>query len=443
MTAGEGGGEGGQRIGLARRTFLGFRADAINALAMLVASVIVARGLGPTDRGLFFLVFIAATLIALMADLGLSATSITFGANREIPASVLHGAAICLSVTAAAVTAIVLLPLSELWTQGVLNGLDTTQLALLAVGILPLLYAQVIVALLTGMGHVPEVSALRIFQAGVYLVLITPTALSGDPTLAIAAWLATNTVYAAALCRCVVRKAGRPGFPRREVRRRILSFGGRSYVGTLSYNGFLRVDVLFLSGRYGPATVGIYSLATMVAEKIGLVGHAMYGATAEAVGKGGTGAASLTALTFRMMLTMLLPIAVVLAAISQPLFRIVFGEAFEDAALPFVLLLPGAIALACWAFVSLFIISGLRRPGAATLIQGTALIFSLPAYWFAVRAEEMTGAALVSSGTYLAVLAAGVALMVRTTDVRLAEFIPGREDPARLMSLLRRSLSRA
>ena len=88
--------------------------------------------------------------------------------------------------------------------------------------------------------------------------------------------------------------------------RTVVSFGSRSYLGSLSYQGFLRVDVLFLSARYGPSLVGIYSLASTVAEKIGGAGFAMYGATAEAVSQGGPEAARLTSLTTRLMLAMLI-----------------------------------------------------------------------------------------------------------------------------------------
>jgi O-antigen/teichoic acid export membrane protein len=427
---------------LARRTFLGFRADVISGVSQLLASVIAARGLGPGDRGVFFLVFFAATLIAIAGDLGVSTTSIVFGANREIPSRQLHGIAATLAAAVALLAAAILLPLESFWTGEVLRGLDTGLLVMLCVGVFVVLYSQVLVALLTGMGHIPEVSALRLAQAVLYVVLLTPAAFAGNAKWAVAAWLATATLYAAGLGLQALRLSGRPQLPPAHTIRQVVSFGGRSYVGTISYQGFLRIDVLFLSARYGPATVGIYSLAAVFAERIGLVGHAMYGATAESVGQGGAEAARLTALTTRMMLTMLIPIGAVLAALSFPGFPLVFGDAFSDAALPFVILLPGTIALICWHFMSLYIVSALRRPGTTTLIQGAALIVSLPLYWLAVKQWDMTGAAAVSAATYIAVFAAGTAVFLRNSGVGFRALIPGREEPGRIFTSLRAGLSR-
>lgn len=432
----------GIRASIARRTFLGFRADVIGAVSAIAVAIIVARGLGPADRGLFFLVYLAATMIALFADLGLSTTAIVFGANREIPARRLHGTALAFCLAATAFAAALLLPFQDFWSDGVLNGLDTTLMVMLVAGVFPVLYAQVLVALLTGMGHVPEVSLVRIGQAVVYPALVTAPALAGDPHWSVAAWLAAAALYAAGLAWYAIQFAGRPELPPRDTLRQVLSFGGRSYVGTLSQQGFLRVDVLFLSARSGPTVVGIYSLATIFAERIGLIGHAMYGASAEAVGKGGQAAAELTALTVKLMMTLLVPIAIVLALLAQPGFPLVFGDEFEDAALPFTLLLPGTIAICCWAFVTLYIVSALRRPGTATLLQGTALLISLPLYYFAVRAEGMTGAALVSSGVYIALFSAGIAVLLRTSDVRLRDVLPGPKDLPRILALVRASLNR-
>jgi O-antigen/teichoic acid export membrane protein len=137
----------------------------------------------------------------------------------------------------------------------------------------------------------------------------------------------------------------------------------------------------------------------------------------------------------------MVPVAIVLAALAEPGFPLVFGEDFEQAALPFALLLPGTICLALWYVVGLYIISSLRRPGTTSLIQGGALIASLPLYYFAIRAWEMTGGALVSSVTYASVLTCGVAIMVSSSTVRLRDLVPGPADAASLLHFGRSALS--
>ena len=94
------------------------------------------------------------------------------------------------------------------------------------------------------------------------------------------------------------------------------------------------------------------------------------------------------------------------------------------------------------ASLSLYIVSAMRRPEITTAIQGTALLASLPLYWFAVREAEMTGAAIVSAGTYLAVFAAGVAVFLRGSGLPLRELVPGRREAVQIATSLRTALAR-
>jgi hypothetical protein len=73
-------------------------------------------------------------------------------------------------------------------------------------------------------------------------------------------------------------------------------------------------------------------------------------------------------------------------------------------------------------------VSSLRRPGTTTLIQGGALILSLPLYYFAIRAWEMAGGAIVSSATYIFVLACGTAILVANSGVRTRDLVPRATD---------------
>src|SRR5665648_350859 len=57
--------------------------DIVTAISAIVLSVLVARGLGPENRGVFFLAFLVATLVVVIGDMGMSAATISYAANRE------------------------------------------------------------------------------------------------------------------------------------------------------------------------------------------------------------------------------------------------------------------------------------------------------------------------------------------------------------------------
>ncbi|MDQ3648097.1 MAG: oligosaccharide flippase family protein [Actinomycetota bacterium] len=430
------------QVSVARGTFLGVRADVVTAISLVVVSVVLARALGPANRGIFFLGALVAAYAAIIGDLGMSTAGVVYAANRRIALGHLHGVAVGFSVVAGAVAAVALLPFEGFWTDTVLKGLDTTVLILVCVGIPPLLYAQIMVAVLTGTGRVPATATLRTAQAIALPLLLTPVAVAtGSPAWSLGAWLVTSVGYAAAIATYTVRQVTGPTLPSGETIRTMASFGTRGYIGTLSHHGFLRIDVFFLSARFGPAVVGLYSLASVVAERISLIGQAVYAASANRVGSAPLQeAAALTAQTVRLLLLVMTPAAALMAVLSWPVFPLAFGRDFADAALPFTLLLPGTVCLTVWHVTSLFIVSALRRPGTTTLIQGGALLVSLPLYYLAVREASMTGAAIVSSVVYASVLAMGLAVFVRNSPVSPRELLPHRGDLSEAVAALRGSM---
>lgn len=430
--------------GLARGTYFGLQADAATALSTLAAAIVVARGLGPANRGIYFLALLAATLIALVGSFGLTTTAIVYAARPKAPLGELHWIAVAFSVLAGAIGTVALVALSGPLTGSVLRGLDRGTLLTVGLGIAPLLYAQILGAGLTGIGRIKEISALRIGAAVLTpLALVPAVVLTHDPFWAVVAWLVTTVAVALATAVMSLRLLAAPTRPSRAQVREVRSFSLRSHVGTLAHQGFLRVDVLFVSTRLGPTAVGLYSQASVLAERLSMLGHAAYGASAKRLGSDSPDeAAKLTAELVRKLLLILVPVALALGALAHPFMTLLFGARFEPAAEPLQILLPGTVCLTLWYIVGLYIVAALRRPGTTTIIQTAGLAVALPLYWLAVRQWGIEGAAVVSSAVYVAVLAAGLAVLLRAPAVGPGDLLPGREDVRHVFALVRGALAR-
>jgi O-antigen/teichoic acid export membrane protein len=156
------------------------------------------------------------------------------------------------------------------------------------------------------------------------------------------------------------------------------------------------------------------------------------------VGGGDRAAAEdVAARLIRMLILAIVPAAVVLALLSWILIPLAFGEDFRPAIVPFVLLLPGTICLTLWYVVSLFLVASLRRPGLTTLIQGVALLASIAPYYYAVHSWGTKGAAVVSSGVYVFVFAAGTVALLRLTDLTRRNLLPTGADVRLTWNVLR------
>lgn len=386
---------------------------------------------------MYFLALLAATVVALFGDLGATIASLTFAAGGKLPPQKLHGLALGVAIFAGTVGGALLIGAQPLWARTVLKSVSRLDLTLATVGIVPLLYAQVCGALLTGLGRVPQLSVVRICAAVAAPAIAIPLVWSshGSATWAVAAWVLAAAAYAAGVSWLLFREGVQPRAPDRTEVRELLGFGLRGQIGTISHQGFLRLDVLFLSARTGPATVGWYSLASVVAEKLTLVGSAIYGASARRVGSAGRDSALLTARLVRTVLLVLVPTGAVLILVARPLITFVFGSDYSAAARPLQILVPGAVCLVLWYLVSLYIITGLRSPGVTTLIQLVALAISVPIYYFAIRSYQMSGAAAASSLVYGLVLCAGIAVFLRRSGLGLGSLRPRRDDARYLLGV--------
>jgi hypothetical protein len=161
-TTGEQGAPPGAPVSVASGTAWGLAADVVTVVSGLALSVLIARYLGPTNRGVYFLVVLVATLAALAGDLGLSTSGLVFATKRALSLSHLHGGSVLASLGIGAVLAAAVLALGSWLIDSVLKGVSHGQLWLAVAGTAPLLYAQVTGSILTGLGRIPSLSVIRI-----------------------------------------------------------------------------------------------------------------------------------------------------------------------------------------------------------------------------------------------------------------------------------------
>jgi O-antigen/teichoic acid export membrane protein len=406
-------------------------------------AIVVARALGPANRGIYFLATLVATMIGLVGSLGMASAAIVYGANQRVPPRELHGLAICLSVSVGLLGTALLVIFEHVLITSVLKGMNLAMLILVGASIAPLIYGQVLGAMLTGMGHVPAVSVMRIGLAVALPIITVPAVVvwSGHALAAVAAWLIVTTLFAMALGWYGATRLALPAWPSHAALRTVGSFSIRGHVGTLAAQGFLRTDFLFVSAYLGPTAVGLYSQASVLAERMTTLGHSMYSSSANRLGSDPPKeAAELAAELIRVLLLVMVPVAVVLAVLAHPIMVILFGSAFGPSAKPFAILLPGTVCLTLWYVLSLYILSSLRRPGTTTLIQGTGLLIALPLYWLAVKHWGYNGTAAVSTLIYSGVFAAGLWFLLRSPYVTWRQLVPTMHDVRHMIDVARRGI---
>jgi O-antigen/teichoic acid export membrane protein len=192
--------------------------------------------------------------------------------------------------------------------------------------------------------------------------------------------------------------AGRPSL---QLARRIYVFGSRGQLGSLLSLLNLRFDFVVLAAIAGPATLGIYAVASKYAEVLRVVPIAanwvLYPRFARSE------AAVATASSRRLIpraVAVTAAIAVPLALAAGTVVPILFGLPFEGAVIPAQILLVGLAAEGAAGVITAFLY-GRGRPGLNSLAAGTGLIVTVVLDLILIPPLGAVGAAIASSAAYL------------------------------------------
>jgi O-antigen/teichoic acid export membrane protein len=393
----------------------------------LGSTVALARGLGPTGRGVYALAMTLATLGVVAFNFGFH-TANTYFASREretLPALISNTFALALLVGGIGALALTL-------TRAL--GIGTAPLpfalAVLVVGWLPvgLVFIQLQPLLLV-------VGRLRVFNiaeagwqiASVVLVVALWATDRLTPTSAFVAVLAAFVGGTVAVT-LSLGSAWRPRpIPSLALARRALPYAARTYATTLTGFALIRLDIFLVENRLGTRQVGIYAVAVTICEAIQVLPTTI-GALLLPKVAALTDGAEQWAITRRIMIAtaaIMVAICGLAALVARPAVRIVYGENFLPSTTPLYWLLPGIVVLGTNA-VLMYYFLGVGMPTMVVVMQGLAVMLNIGLELMLLGPLGLAGAGLASSVAYGAMFVATLsfASVWRRRQHRLAVVVP-------------------
>lgn len=425
---------------LARAVILNTLGTLATVVLGFVAAVAVARWLGPSDRGLFALMWLCGALAVAIFGLGVP-ISITYHLSSGVSAAAeVLGAALAW----AALLGAVFVPLSWLLRDELANlvargeGGDAWVLVGALVPAIFLGYATL--QFLVGMLRFGWSNALKATSRAVFVAILAVLlgllgyGVSGALSALILSWLA-----AVVLGSPVILRYARPRFSRPALTS-ILRYGLLVQVGTVSAFASLRLDILVLQHFRSLDQVGVYAVAQSVAETVTILAVGFAGSMLPLVARlEGIERQDLTGEAIRNC-SLLGAVAVGgLAILGPPLVPVVFGEDFADAVTPMLILLPSMWFLG----IALAIGSTLRgygRPGLASILAGLSMVVTIGLDLILIPDYGVTGAAVASAVAYALYGASSVVALARVAGLSPAALIvPTRTDIGRYPRAARRA----
>jgi O-antigen/teichoic acid export membrane protein len=202
--------------------------------------------------------------------------------------------------------------------------------------------------------------------------------------------------------------------------RELLSYSAKSHPDLLFQQLILRSDYLFIGALLGSTALGHYAMASAAAELLLIVPEAVTTPLMKRLLQQDAGMERLTPLALRLTATVMLGACLSMALIGQWLIVTLFGADYAPAYPALLALLPGLLGL-CYASILRLDLLGKNRPGTVSLLMGAGAALNLLLNVLLIPAWGIVGAAAASSIAYLAVTVAMLVLYCRLSSVSLGQ----------------------
>jgi O-antigen/teichoic acid export membrane protein len=362
---------------LSRSVVLNALGQAASLALGFAASVVLARWLGPADRGVLAIMLSVTALGYILAAGGLPTAVEYYASRKEVRSGSLLGNTLLYGLGLALVLVPVFWfargPIADLVAKG--HGGD----AWVLVGVLVALdFVQWTCGnQLSGMLRFGLYNALFSLSRFVYVVAVL--LLLTLASLGVTAGLLAAVIGALVMTGGSLTYLLRVDRPRldRPLMRRMLSYGARNQVGLVFQSLNYRLDVVILQFFRPLREVGYYVIAQVVAELTLTLANSFQGVLALVSREEQEGRSSETTTASVRHHGVLAACTLLATAAGGPvLIAYAFGHEFHSAIVPMLLLLPGIWFLGTGRVVSVNL-AGLGRPGLPSTFAGVAAVVTV------------------------------------------------------------------
>lgn len=388
----------------------------------LIASIVVARVLGPEGRGSYFVIVTVAATAMSLGHLSIEQANVYLWGRerdrRQLAAnSVAIGLAAGLLAGALAWLVVRLLGPDRVPVAG--YGLLAVALAAVPAGMLAL-YVSILVVLDDRIGRV---NLSRLLAALLQTAALIALAVAGRLDVAWVVWIWAATT-ALPLVVVLLGFGARPRHLSARLAGEAMGVGLRYHLGMSAVFLLFRVDVFLLNAMVTRAEVGLYSLAVTLAELTYLITDSLAQVALPVQSSGPLDESG--RFTARAARTNLIVALTTMAGIGLfgPLFvPLLFGSEFSGSMRAVYALAPGVIALATMRPAGGFLIR-LNRPMLVSAASWAALAINVALNLVLIPALGIVGAGVASSVAYVLLAAFYLTWLSRAAALPPRELIP-------------------
>lgn len=397
---------------------------ALQFILSFAASVIIARAIGPSGKGIYYLVVLTWSLTVLLAGIGLPRTNTCFIGQKKGKLLELASNSVILVIVLALCLAIIFV----IFYLGRIFNLVTLKYIALAFALAPLgLLAGLFNGIIWGQNRIREFNLVTIVRPLCILVLIVFLLATFGLNLkgVLASWAVSGIIVAVLATWILLRGTAFSFSPNLCLMKESLKFGSQIWlsqiIGTLNFRFDMFLVAYFLSVKQ----VGYYSVAVAISGLLFYIPVAIAVALLPRLASTNNAqkASRIASKGCRISFFPIIILAFFLGATARFLIPAIYGKAFSPSVLPLLLLLPGVAVYGMAHITTSYFDGYLAKPFISAGLAGLSLIMNVALNMILIPKMGVAGAALSSSIAYVTAMGVCVYVFTRMSKTSVRNMI--------------------
>ncbi|MBI2984452.1 MAG: flippase [Candidatus Kerfeldbacteria bacterium] len=387
-----------------RNTALTLMTRVGNILFGLVISILLARELGPNDRGIYALATLVPSLAILFVGAGLSSATVYLLGKKKYAPGLIAGNNIMLNLGLGAIGIIMTMLMFLAFRQRFFLDVPIYSFVAVVAALPFMLYNSNEVAIAQGLQRFSLYNGLTSVQVFVQFTILGGLFLTRSLTLpaAMVSFFGSTFINSVILSVATKKIVGQYSFLLdRGYVKESLSFGVRAQLSNVVAFLHLRIDQLILAVMTNPATVGFYAVATGLTERLWLLSESVsvihYSRMSAEVDEAQR--RRLTPVLTRNIMWLTIVGAGILALLSKWFITWFYSSRFLPVLLPFNILLLGTIFVS-GARILANDITARGLPMVNTRVNSISVVMNIVLNLIFIPFYGMAGAAAASTISY-------------------------------------------
>jgi O-antigen/teichoic acid export membrane protein len=371
----------------------------------ILVSILLARVLGPTGRGIFALILIVPETVIKIGSFGIESATVFLIAEKKYPTRLVVSNSCLLTLFSCLIITIFLFFLLNLETfhKFIANNQIAWLHFLIVASAIPFcIFFRNFVSIFQGLQKITLYNTCIISQNLIYLILLSfffiffQTKVTGAVLAYLISWI---LIFIVALYKSnkIIDLSLKYNS---KISKTAIKFGAKTHIANLAQFLNYRLDVFIIAIYLPPESVGYYAVATLISERLWTIPNSIGIVLFPKVSSTSNESANIiTAQVSRNTLFLVTCLVIIVATASYPIIYYLFGEKFISAVKPMLFLLPGITTLSVSKIFAADL-SGRGRPQYATYASTSSLISNVFLNLILIPRFGISGAAIASSISY-------------------------------------------